>query len=651
MGTFVTQDDEPVLYEGGAKVAADLRYPQGLANVNLPRADDLNNISSALLDLRTNARRGSRPGIAEVHNLRDYLSDADNTTLEAGGTVNATGAMQDIFEAISAVPGVSSATEAIIEVPGSPDLMEIEETCTYIGGVGRSITWRGEHSLSRSGEKGSGFKWVGAEGGTMFDLRAINGSRVHGLIFNGGGKAKYLVRGREYIDNTDPDPGSTLIASSGLFVEFCAFLNPTLLDGDSALFAAGADNGVNTRQASEYNFLYCDWSGCNENGTQGWGFRALAGGNTKNFFFNYNNFQYLYRGIEAGSGDLTCIVVNGSNIGYAAPDDEAALIYGYGNSVNVIGGRFENSTAGYKSRYIKAGGSATGTVLQAKGFYLSGNLPADDYAIVSAGPAEVSGFFEQNGRAGSNVMKIQAGNPLLAGGYGGMKVSQSTFGYNTTQLTSAPIYDGSSNLLTAGDFAKSTSSVVRAEGNVCGPASGNKDKPIPDSDGRDLRRQMWTDQLSTFCPDAVVNRNSDGVYVVTLGPASLKAFGGQTAFAFLPPFSKLKSCVARVTTPLSGSGLTGSIEMVVGIRTAAGVIADPDGLLTIFDAKTAAITRGKVAGDYGVQFDTALGGYIGNNPGGFQEDVWFTITVGAGSIANLSAGAVTFYVEFERLGA
>ncbi len=699
---------------------------------------------------------------AEVYNVRDYLNDAQKANLAAGSAVNATAAMQAIFAIISAVPGVSDALDAIIEVPGAADLFQISSTCTYIGGVGRSLVFKGETGLSRGGSKASGFIWTGAQGGTMFDLRAINGSVIKDLAFNGGNLAKYVLRLREYYE------GGAQIASSGVWLYRCRFNEPTLLDGNSALVAAGHDNGVaGTKQASEYRFFYCDFNGCNELGQQGWGFRALTAGNTKNFVFSHCTFSQLYRCAEAGSGYMIVVECNAGNIGYDR-DSNACMFVHSGNTLNIQGGGLENGALGYYARFAKPGQS-TSTLIS--GVYLSCTPPADDFVIDVFGPTRISqSHFENTSRAGApawapstaytvgqyrknngriyrcavsgtsaasggpsgivtlgtetdgsvtwkfitaatmlewaastaytlgkerfngdkayrvtvagtsaasggptgtgstivdgsvtwsymnpavaDTLRIRADASKVADGWGGKVIEGCSFPYIDDQvITATPVYDGS-NHLGKGDYARSVAHQVTCLGNVTGESGSDIDRPLPDTIGTaltNLRDTMWTDDLAGELPNATVLRNDGDVFAITVPAADLAPNSGLRTLCLLPPFSKLTSCVARVTTPFSGTGLSGTIEMSVGIEAVAG-LPDEDGILLAFDAKTAAITRGKAAAHYGAQFDTALGGYIGNDPGGYQDRLKVRVAVGAGSVANLSAGSVTFYIEFKRLG-
>lgn len=578
----------------------------------------------------------------EVRDIREYLGSSQNRRLELGQSVNATGAMQDLFDEISAVPGVSSALDAKIYHPlVSSGLLQIEETCGYIGGVGQGLSWYGTHALQRGGSAGSGFTWVGAEGGTMFDLRAINGSRIHGLVFDGGGKAKHLVRAREWTDSGAPDPAATQIASTGLFVEFCRFANPTYLDGDSVLFAAGSADPGNL-QASEYNFLFNDWQGCNETGIQGWGFKALTNGNTKNFFFLYNNMSYFYRGIEAGSGDLTCVVVNGSNFGLNGRSN-AALIYGYGNQLTALGGRFENSGPGYASRYIISGGTALGTVLEAKGFYCAGTTEPDDYIIVvGGGPADIKGSFEGNSRVGSNCLKISSANPKAVGGYGGLTIKSSTFGYNTTPLTATPAYDGSGNLLSDGDYARSVRHATEFGGNVCGLTSSNKDEALPDVRGSDLVNTIWLDAKTA---GVSVVKNDPGSFVCDV-PFALLQTNQQPVLCRVPE-GLILSVQAKVTVAVAG---VTSPAFTVG-RTLAGVL-DVDSLLKSQSAGSVA-KFGDDDADLGVDLAKDVGGTpvrtLCTTGDGTFDYIQLTLTKSAGAFASLSAGNIRVAIEWRRL--
>lgn len=586
----------------------------------------------------------------EVHDIRNYLSDAENYNLENNLPVNATGAQKRIFAEISAVPSLGTpAKEAKIVVPCITDLLQIEETCQYIGGAGRGLDWCGIQSLSRFGDKGSGYKWVGAAGGTMFDLRGINGSRIHGLNFSGGLKAKYIVRGREFYDGVNP-----LIGSSGVFVEFCRFSDPLTSDGDSACFAAGADNGVNTYPTDTYCFLCNDWNGTDENGIQGWGFRALAGGNTKNFFLFHNSFSYFYRAIEASSGVLTVIEINGGNIGYNR-GDEASLIVGSGNAVTVTDGRMENLGTGYTARFIKSGGTNTGTVLQAKGFYINGNLPADDYAIITYGPSEISGSFENNGRVGSNSCKVQAPQAESASGGGGISLRSSTFGYNSTQLTAVPIYDGSNNPIGGGgdaDYARNVGHRLEARNNVCGPVGGNKNIPLPDVNGDDipnLREQMKTDGNTS---GITIVRNANGNYVVTVPFGVFRtAPSGEVVIGELQLKSKESECILDTTVAFTGP--SGTVQIRAGISIPAGAYAD-DSLILAHDVKSAPVRKGIADADKGVSLALATsvngrGEYFGAWTGS-GHSIKLKMILGAGALTDLVAGSITAYITHARVG-
>lgn len=139
MGTFVTQEDTPTLFESGTKQAApNGRLPDGWTNRNVAQAADLNALHDALLDVRTDLR-------AHVRNVKHCGAVGD-------GVADDTAAIQ---AAIDAGNGYE-----IVFPPGNYKI-----TSTIRLKAGRSM--RG--SSSRDGSGGTIITWAADDGTPAFD--------------------------------------------------------------------------------------------------------------------------------------------------------------------------------------------------------------------------------------------------------------------------------------------------------------------------------------------------------------------------------------------------------------------------------------------------------------------------------------------------
>jgi hypothetical protein len=561
------------------------------------------------------------------------------------GTADDTSAVQAAFGALSAdSPGLNAVTGSIYFPRG---VYRITQTLTYTGHVGNGLVLMGDTGLPRGGHDGSVLKWEGATGGTMMDLRAINGSRIQDLVFNGGRKAKYLVRAREYKDD------ATYMVSSGLYVYRCFFMEPENAN-DSILFAAGTDNWPVTLQASEYRFFQCYFQGVDLGaGTQqGWGFKALSAGNTKNFAFHNCVFSQLYRGVECGSGYCLVVECNGSNIGYNRAG--AALFHLGGNDVLIQGGGFENGGSGYAALFCHVGQA---TCLTMNGCYIAATAPSDDYIVHVAGPASIRDCdFEGNSRPGSNVLKIQASATESAAPWGGVEIVNCKFRYNKTAVDGVPVYDGSNNFIGGAikgrsdtDYSKNVGHKLRVFGNVQGLRDSNVNEPLPDLYGDfvgSMRDQVLNNDIPSGCR---VTKNVNGFYVITVPHTVFAAApGGVVMICGVPEKSKIVSGIADTTTAFAGSGLTGTIELQVGVDN--GTAYDEDSLLLAHDVKTTT-RKGTADADLGINLarhSAVCGGYFTSWTA--QDSIKLKMTASLGSLAKLSEGSVTVYLQFHRLG-
>jgi hypothetical protein len=279
----------------------------------------------------------------------------------------------------------------------------------YSGDPGLGIYFVGENGTARDGKEGSTLVYDGVDGGTLLDCVAINGSLFRDLKFSGNGKARVLVHLRQQVI------GSTLQAgSSGVAFYNCTFSEPGNFT-DSILVAAGREDiPGETLQSSEYRFLLCTFQGRDVGAEtqQGWGFRALSAGNTKNFAFSHCTFSGLYRGVEAHSGYVHIDECNAGNIGgYGRPG--GALFYGGGDTWTVLGGGMENHNPGYAARFLE---TAPGTKATIMGVYLAATPPPDDYIIRAGGALTCLGIdFGRNWRSISTMVEWAATTPYAVG--------------------------------------------------------------------------------------------------------------------------------------------------------------------------------------------------------------------------------------------
>jgi hypothetical protein len=700
-------------------------------------ATDLNALKAALEDVRTTIRNGLMKPLAtppavseadeyniksstkgrmyisesggsyrpvvdsdEVRDVRAFLSTSELENLESGTDVNATAAMQAIFD------DLGTTKSGRIYTPPLDQLMQIEETCEYIGNASRAFSWKGKLGNARGATQGSGFKFVGSLGGTMFDLRGANNCEISDVFFHGNELAKYPLRLREYRN----DDVTLLSSSANINVYRCTFYKPSANDVDSACVAIGQTTSGNTFQASEYRFHECVIHGSGGVGG-GYGIRTLEGGNCKNFGVFNSYFLELCVGIQADSGFLLVQNCLGTNIG-TDRGTAGCLVRSGADSILLQSVGLESGDPDTAGASRIAESTSANSVMIIDGVYGAFATPADGYGIKAAGPV-----FIRSGKLGPNykqtamkawapttthivgqerhndsgkayaVASITTGITAGSGGPTGTgtgivdggvtwdyvaplasnainiqvnPISAAIEGvgfttHNGDSLTTAPVYDGSNNLLTGGDYAKlsAANNRVKCRGNVSSGAAGLS--AVLDNELRDTN-SGWVDnvrdQLLTDALTAGVTVVSDvgGRYVVTV-PYSVFATAGanDVIIGRLNYLHRVDSILGKVTAGLSGGGVTNPL-VAVGVQFTTGSVdptdIDVNGLLVEFDASAAGVFGADDA-ELGAQMQ-AKAGYIS----GADHYNWIRakLTVSGGTIASLSAGSITFYIGHKRLG-
>ncbi len=329
----------------------------------------------------------------------------------------------------------------------------------YQGNAGYSIKLIGELSLTLGETSGTKLIWNGGDGDyTLFKFVAANGLEVRDLTFDGNYKARRLVWLRQ-----KSATGVQYAGSAGADFFNCKFLRPND-DSTSALIQAGHDEGDgNTYQASEYRFHQCYITGSGQGSYEGWGFRAMVGGNTQNFLFRDCKFSFLYRAIEGLSGNIAAEHCTFSNINTLnRAGGGATCMYAGGGSVwNVMGCDFENL---WPAQFLTA---AQGTVSNVKSCQIAACTPVDDVVISVAGPATIQGCtFGENNRAGGVY-----GAPLWASGQTVILNDERYLGSNAYRLTTV-----GTGITTGAGPVHTTGAVADANGNswtYYGPATSN----------------------------------------------------------------------------------------------------------------------------------------------------------------------------------
>lgn len=591
-----------------------------------------------------------------VYDLRDGGSTGVPTPETSG---DATDAIQQIFAEITANPASGTAARnAVVLVPkrATGALWTIEEEIGIVGGVGQSFSMIGEEGPSIGGV-GAGFRYTGVAGGTLFRPKGLNNSIFKNICFSGNSLARKVVHASQYWGpRSDLGGANGQIPSSNVKWVDCIFMEPQA-NSASILFAAGSDDdSPNTLQTSEYKFFRPTFYG---HGTvPGWGFKALIRGNTKNFEFHSPNFNFLYRAVESLSGDCTIICPTCVAIGYGGPAD-SCLFYAGGDMLTVVSPRYETSV-GYATRLWI---TEQGTQLNWMGGYISLETPSDDYAGISGGATRILNTGIANERVGSNSVKFQASYPTKAGGRGGIRFEEVKLPYNTSPLTAFPIYDGSNNLLgrsegqSATDYARGTAHRTFCEGNFQGLRGGTINEPIPGFTGDRVPCMIdtvWTQGQTVGCTTL---KNDSGELAITIPASIFAANAGVVTLGKLPRKSKITDVLIDPTTGFSGTGLSGTIEIALGRDN--GSVLDVDSLIEEFDIKTTPTLHGDDAADLGTDLAYTVrnaadsGSEYVRKPcyTSFANDdtLKLTLTVGAGLIANLSAGSLTVYLHWARL--
>jgi hypothetical protein len=621
----------------------------------------------------------------------------------AGGQSATTTAFNNIFALIStSYPGETGGLMAIIEVPATTaaDLgWYVGDLNPYYGNQGVSLYMKGEQPAGYGAQGGSTIWFNGTSGGTLMDFVAINASWFENLTFRGNTKAKVLVKLRQYWNS------GLMLQSASNLVYFlnCTFVDP-IGDYNSILVQAGEDDDPpNTLQAADYHFERCQFQG--HNTIQGWGFKAVVGGNTKTFSFKDCGFTYLYRGVDFDSGYVTCMNCEGGNIGYDR-DDQAAMIFGNATGLTVIGGGMENGATGYHAQFIIA---TQGTNLSAHGFYFAGTAGPSDYVITAAGPSFLTAFNIVNSRelaayiAWTPLTNIplagmyrtndsgkyyQCATPGVTGNSGGptgtgsgitdgsvvwnyvgtgdaniakiqtpaagpasLFIMGGVFPYITTPIVSIPVYDGSNNLIGAAigpastDFAKNYETTVTGIGNVTGLFGATYDVNLPDFFGNNpiyQNDQMQNDGVNTATGITVL-RNDGGVYIITVPAAAVGVVTNPIALCYLSPGYVLEDLVIDVTTGFSGPGVTGP-KFEVGLST--GGAAD------LMLAESVSST-GQIGIDTTQRGSAWSGGryiQLPLDPSNVSSGsiIQLTTTVTGGSVSSINAGSATIYFKHKR---
>lgn len=624
----------------------------------------------------------------------------------SAGQTATTAAFNAIFAEISYsyFPTVNGKRSATIYVPSTDqDGWYIGDLNAYVGSPGANIHFKGDSESGRSGLEGSTIVFNGSTGGTMFDFKAINGSLIENLTFNLNSKALVGIKLHQYWNI----PNTSQVGSSGVLMRHC-FLHSPKNDYDSILVQAGSDDdNPNTLQSSEYRFEHVDFQGV-DFGTgigatkQGWGFKAVVSGNTKNFVFENCSFVALHRGIEATSGYLLVKECNGANIGFDRAD--SSLVVSAGNTCSLITAGVENGNVGYAARLLQ---TSQGTCTRVDGCYMAGNTPLDDYAIVLGGPSLVTacnlggnsrasantlawtantlvyvGQVRQNdsGKAyvcitqgttansggptgtGSgivdgtahwdyvtstltgNVLKIQAFLTEPAQAWGGVIVEGCTFPCTSTPVSEVPIYDGSNNPIGVSiakdntDFNKNNPHYVRAFGNSTGIFGADINTPLPDFTGSEV---IWAAEQylnDNATAGITIIRNGGGCYTVTI-PYTVVQAGATVTLGKLPLKFALEDCVMDVTETFTGGTLSAMTAKVGNSATST------NGILLAQDVFTATAQFGRTAAEHGADLTTD-GRYV----------VWsgintlqVTFTPTGDTVNHLTQGSLTLYLRGTKL--
>jgi len=568
----------------------------------------------------------------DVRDVREFLSEGENTSYELGTTVNATGAVQDILADLATATGK-------MFVPTHSTLLEIEETCELISNASNSVALMGAVGSARGASKGSGFKWVGAAGGTMLDLRGCNNSEICDLFLHGNQLAKYPLRIREYRNNDV----TLLAACQNINVRRCTVYKPDSTDPTSACVALGQATAGNTFQTSEVRFFECVIHGSGgANG--GYGILALEDGNCKNFEVWSCYFLELLRGIKTGAGFLVVQGVLGTNIGYSGGTTGALIVSG-ADVVKISGVGLESGDVGFSCRLAES--THANSLMEVDAAYAAAITPADDYIIKAAGQLKVrNSKLGPNYRVGAESFKIQA-NPV------GVEIEGVGFVTQTANsLATAPVYDGSNNLLTNGDYAKLSvaNNKVWCRNNASsgtGGVSGVLDNKLRDTiSGHydDVRDQILTDNNTS---GVVVVSDVAGRYVVRV-PFSVFAAAGANDIIIgrLNYETRLEHAMAKVTVGLSGGAITTPL-VALGVKFGSGGgDIDVDGLVDEFDGSAIA-SFGALDAELGAQLQ-AKAGYV--SKADHLNELRVKLTVGGGTIASINAGSITFTVAHKRLG-
>lgn len=628
----------------------------------------------------------------------------------AAGQTATTAAFNTIFGLIStSYPADTGGLMAVIYVPAVTEAQfgwYVGDLNPYFGNTAISLYMFGDAPSGYGAQGGSLIYFQGTTGNTMFDFVAINDSTFENLTFRGGTKAKVLIKLRQFLQISPPFQS----ASNGVIFINCFFCEPEN-DYNSILVQAGEDdNPPNTYQAADYHFYYCYFQGL-DNGPgfgvtkQGWGFKAVVGGNTKTFSFTRCVFTQLYRGVDASSGYVYCVDCEGGNIGYDR-DDQAALFYGNATGWTITGFGMENGTTGYHA-YLAFLTEGSPAVIQAG--YFAGTTSPTDYGISAGGPSTIASCNFVNSRtlstyiawapnyqilvgqyrtndSGKYYVCTQAGQTASSGGPTGtgtgivdntakwdfvtvgdanvVKIQSPTcpstgfssalitgcqFPYISTPILSVPVFDGSNNPVGAAigpnnaDFSKNFAHLITAVGNRTGLFGSDINVPLPDFFG--VNPIFQNDQLlnDNNSSGLTVNRNDGGVYIVTAPAAAIAASaGGHLRIGFLPNGFILEDAVIDVTTGLSGSGVSG-IKLSLGTES---------GTATDFLDAEAASSAGQIGVDE-TQRGTAWNGdrvvRTPLNPGTPTGDyVHLVCTVTGGAVSGITAGSATVYLQIKR---
>lgn len=611
-------------------------------------------------------------------NSKDYDIRDFGSGMYLGNDNADTAGLQAAVAAISNdALGTNSRPGRVIQPRGT---LLLNQTLNQYGNTGTASSWVGVNGRSK-GPDGSTIQWVGADGGIMWNVQGCNAFEFRDICLwgqNGTNRARFgwwcqynrtgnvpssdvkfvncqgtsfghlgapwlvgdevrttltltsvsgtFAVGEQVLDNTHDGVGVVLSWNSGTgqlalgMVMGTSYTTPgTTVTGltsgatgsVSSVAADGTYTGTGQFSEAVWEHPVCQGTELSDVVRGTWAAIAFMGsGNNKNFTIinpRVDGSRYAFDG--ASSGYLRVSGFAGGNVGH---NGLGAVCRIGGIDLTWDTGDFENGASTCKARFFDLGAGSSSVIYAGEYF---GLLPADGYAIKNSGQCTI---IATKLGADTGTANIQNGGTLNLLGVGWRE-----------NITTVPVYDGSGNNLTSGDYARSiTTNYVSAS--ACRANVTATSTALPDVQGQPLS-PLWNQVFLNNSSNCTVVTNgrvgvSDPTFTVSY--TQVQAGGGQINLGQTPDGAIVRGVKLKTTSTFGGGALS-------AVTVSVGTAGTPTYYMGATDVHTAV--------------GVVNNGYVPKDApeGGDYLKLYFAFT-GATSAA-LTQGALTVIILYEKL--